>query len=78
MLTSTEDIFRELIVEDIFWSNTIQPTTPPEAFQVNNSFLLSVPQTPKIYHQHYKQQYLLSTKCYFTWIFLLILKYSVK
>ena len=25
-----------------------------------------------------KQQYLLSTKCYFTWIFLLILKYSVK
>ena len=34
MLTSTEDIFRELIVEDIFWSNTIQPTTPPEAFQV--------------------------------------------
>lgn len=33
------------------------------------------------YLQHYnttKQQYLLSTKCYFTRIFLLILKYSVK
>lgn len=82
-LTSTEDIFR-VQCEGTFWRNTVQPTTPSEAFHVNNSYLVSVLRPQRYqqqYLQHYnttKQQYLLSTKCYFTRIFLLILKYSVK